>query len=213
MSLDPEILQQRYTAIERAYSARQWDETELLSTSLLSELPDDPRDALRQRLLLLLGHTSLYGRGDAPTARRQYQMVLDNSPEATLQEIAEQGVSQCRQLEQGQTKADSAATPWLDAIEQNPAGQQPRAPELGSAEALVAEIVDEPEQIEVAQADPARREEVPVEEIAAIGSGAARAAASGGRQRPGDSLAFDPSEFAPGELQELSRGLLRLRLS
>jgi hypothetical protein len=58
---------------------------------------------------------------------------------------------------------------------------------------LTSEIVDEPEQIAVAQADPLLRQEVELEELTAADG--------------------DPRELSSDQLDDLSRGLLRIRLA
>jgi hypothetical protein len=75
MTASPESLQQRYEAIERVYSERQWDDVARRSEALLLELPDDASHPLRQRLQLLMGHTYLYGYQDAATATGFYNRV------------------------------------------------------------------------------------------------------------------------------------------
>jgi hypothetical protein len=65
---------------------------------------------------------------------------------------------------------------------------------------LAGEIVDEPEQIAVAQADPLLRQEVELEELTSpLGE---LTAADG-----------DPRELSSDQLDDLSRGLLRIRLA
>ena len=267
MSLSPEIQQQRYAAIELAYSERRWTEVESLSQELLQELADDPADPLRLRLVLLLGHTRLYGMGDAAAAREHYTSVRDHGSEPTLLEIAKQGLEQCLQMEQPTATAATAAAPWLSESPQGgtaaagpgggsggsdaapwltpnptaqpaPAPQEPAAVEAPAALAaptdesstaagpsagddglagsgvkaeapapdpLVAEIVEEPEQIAVALADPQRREEVAVDLLGEQAEPRPALAAA-----PQDPLHFDADALSPEELRELSRGLLRL---
>jgi len=260
MSLSPEIQQQRYAAIELAYSERLWPEVEQLSQNLLEEVPPNPADPLRLRLELLLGHTRLYGLGDATAARQHYANVLEHGTEATLRDIAQQSLDQCEQLERPSQGATSitpergngndgakAASPWMDSPgeTQTPGGQDtvpakrgnsadaspwmasepaqpaaqptepnPAEPVLfetvladsspGAAAPLVAEIVEEPEQIAVALADPQRRQELQLEERLVI--------QPSGDAKPADPLHFDSSQLSPGELEELSRGLLLLSL-
>ncbi|MEX1315746.1 MAG: hypothetical protein AB1Z22_01315 [Synechococcaceae cyanobacterium] len=197
MSLTPEILQQRYATIERLYSEREWPQVEALSEALLRDLPPDPADPVRLRLRLLLGHTRLYGLGMVDDARGHYQDVLDNCSETTLCEIAEQGLQQCRQVEEGKglpTAVQPAATP--SAVTAAAAGGGAAMPWL---EELVVEVVDEPDQLEVARADPRRAQDLELQNAAA--------------PRQADPLAFDPTRLSARELEELSRGLLRVRLA
>lgn len=93
----PEELQQRYAAIEQVYAAQNWPEVEARSRSLLAELPDEASHPLRQRVLLLLAHTLLYGNGDPAAAASLYRAVLTAAAEAVLVEMAEQGLVQCGQ--------------------------------------------------------------------------------------------------------------------
>lgn len=92
MSLSPEILQERYSAIELAYSERRWPEVESLSQALLAELSPNPADPLQLRLVLLLGHTRLYGLADPSGAHHYYASVLEHCEEPTLRDIAQQGL-------------------------------------------------------------------------------------------------------------------------
>jgi hypothetical protein len=64
---------------------------------------------------------------------------------------------------------------------------------------LVGEIVDEPDQIAVAQADPLLRQELVLEELTSPGEDNSSA---------GDS----PGELTADQLDDLSRGLLRIKL-
>jgi hypothetical protein len=212
MSLTPEILQQRYATIERLYSEREWPQVEALSKTLLGELPANPADPVRLRLQLLLGHTRLYGMGALAEARGHYQAVLENCNETTLREIAEQGLQQCSQVEEGKC-LPSAAEPAATVGEIAAAAAAAAGGTAGGAAAmpwmedLTVEVVEEPEQLAVAQADPASAEALELNATPDL-AGAARAA-----RRPVDPLAFDPTRLSAREVEELSRGLLRVRLS
>ena len=203
MTASPESLQQRYEAIEGFYNGRQWDDVASLSEALLVELPDDPSHPLRQRLQLLLGHTYCYGYQDAQTATGFYSRVLAASEETMLREIAEQGLKQCINLADiavapaevipdqspAATAATSAtaATPWMEQLGEVGLGEVPQ-PELGLAELGLTEVevIEEPELIELAQANPRTAEPV---DLAIL------------------PLAAKPS---PEEIAELSKGLLRV---
>jgi hypothetical protein len=271
MGLSPQMLQQRYTAIELAYSERRWPEVESLSQALLAELSANPADPLQLRLVLLQGHTRLYGLGDPSGAHRLYASVLEHCEEPTLRDIAQQGLEQCaQQTKPSPSEASSGAdpaTPWLVSDEQaQPSGTNPEEeasashsadatpwlspqedlespqPQLGRhdpspeqdvnrgestpprvqkepvdtigaaivepkpsspsepAGVLVPEIVDEPEQIAVAQADPLLRQELALEELAQPEPGSASTL-------PG------PGELSAEQIDDLARGLLRIRLS
>ena len=193
MTTSPHSLQQRYEAIERVYSKRQWDDVARLSEELLLELPNEPADPLRQRLQLLLGHTYLYGYQDRATAAGFYSRVRAATQEPLLRDIADQGLAQCAsqaappaktlEVKSGQTPVEpinNSAMPWLE--------------QLGSIVAvpnLVVEVVDEPELIEVAQADAATAQELEV----AVSK---------------ESLTEPVGAPSPEELAELSKGLLRV---
>lgn len=207
MTASPESLQQRYEAIEGFYNERQWDDVASLSEALLVELPDDPSHPLRQRLQLLLGHTYCYGYQDAQTATGFYSRVLAASEETMLREIAEQGLKQCINLADiavapaevipdqspaataatsataaTAVSAGTAATPWMEQLGEVGLTELGRS-EVGLTE---VEVIEEPELIELAQAN--RRTAEPVD-LAIL------------------PLAAKPS---PEEIAELSKGLLRV---
>jgi hypothetical protein len=192
VTASPESLQQRYEAIEGFYKGRQWDDVASLSEALLVELPDDPSHPLRQRLQLLLGHTYCYGYQDAQTATGFYSRVLAASEETMLREIAEQGLKQCINLADiavapaevtpDQSPAAKAATPWMEQLGEVGLTELGRS-ELGLTE---VEVIEEPELIELAQANPRTAEPV---DLAIL------------------PLAAKPS---PEEIAELSKGLLRV---
>ncbi|QPN71421.1 hypothetical protein [Synechococcus sp. CBW1108] len=214
MTASPESLQQRYEAIEGFYNGRQWDDVASLSEALLVELPDDPSHPLRQRLQLLLGHTYCYGYQDAQTATGFYSRVLAASEETMLREIAEQGLKQCINLADiavapaeatpdqspAATAASSAtavtagtaATPWMEQLGEVGRGKVGRGkvpqPEVGLTEVGLTEVevIEEPELIELAQANPRTAEAV---DLAIL------------------PVAAQPS---PEEIAELSKGLLRV---
>ena len=207
MTASPESLQQRYEAIEGFYNERQWDDVASLSEALLVELPDDPSHPLRQRLQLLLGHTYCYGYQDAQTATGFYSRVLAASEETMLREIAEQGLKQCINLADiavapaevipdqspaataatsaaaaTAVTAGTAATPWMEQLGEVGLTEVGRS-EVGLTE---VEVIEEPELIELAQANPRTAEPV---DLAIL------------------PLAAKPS---PEEIAELSKGLLRV---
>ena len=207
MTASPESLQQRYEAIEGFYNERQWDDVASLSEALLVELPDDPSHPLRQRLQLLLGHTYCYGYQDAQTATGFYSRVLAASEETMLREIAEQGLQQCISLADiavapaevipdqspaataatsataaTAVSAGTAATPWMEQLGEVGLTEVGRS-EVGLTE---VEVIEEPELIELAQANPRTAEPV---DLAIL------------------PLAAKPS---PEEIAELSKGLLRV---
>ena len=204
MTTSPHSLQQRYEAIERVYSKRQWDDVARLSEELLLELPNEPADPLRQRLQLLLGHTYLYGYQDRATANGFYSRVRAATQEPLLRDIADQGLAQCAsqaatpaktlEVKSGQTPVEpinNSAMPWLE--------------QLGSIVAaevqvpnLVVEVVDEPELIEVAQADAATAQELDV------------AVSKESLAEPEGRFAKQVGGPSPEEFAELYKGLLRV---
>ena len=78
---------------------------------------------------------------------------------------------------------------------------------------LAVEIVEEPEQIAVAQADPQRREELEIQEPLVIGAAASGSAISGGEGATAAALQQAQREESDALAQEFSRNLLRLRLT
>jgi len=115
----------QYAALERLYSERRWAEVEEHAAVLLVQidggvdgLGDGTGDGagdgdLRCRVLLLLGHTRLYGFNDAGIAAEHYRRVLAAEPEALLLGIAEEGLNQCLAAEE---PAPADAMPWLEQI-------------------------------------------------------------------------------------------------
>ena len=99
----------QYAALERLYSERRWAEVEASAAVLLAELDGE----LRSRVLLLLGHTRLYGYKDAGVAAEHYRQVLAAEPEALLVDIAQEGLNQCLAA---QVPSPADAMPWLEKI-------------------------------------------------------------------------------------------------
>ena len=225
MTTSPHSLQQRYEAIERVYSKRQWDDVAYLSEELLLELPNEPADPLRQRLQLLLGHTYLYGYEDRATATGFYSRVRAVTQELVLRDIADKGLEHCAsqaappattlQVGSGQTliaagtggqafpfgnapvavgtaiASTGSAMPWLEQLDGIEAAQV-QVPNL------VVEVIDEPELIEVAQADAATAQELEV------------AVSKESLTEPEERFAEPVGGPRPEELAELSKGLLRV---
>lgn len=187
---------ERYAAIEQAYRDQQWPTVLQEGRRLLNDLGggNDPISAgLRQRLLLLLGHSHLHGLGDPEAARRFYGAVMTEDTDDSLRRIAEEGLAQCGtagtsevgaapeqasatapEQVSGAAPEQAAAMPWLEASGVSP---------------LIPEVVEEPELIELHQADPSSAEEVEVE----VRSGGAEA-------------------IPDREDQDLRKGLLRVML-
>ena len=121
----------QYAALERLYSERRWAEVEAQAEVLLAQidggvdgLGDGTGDGagdgdLRCRVLLLLGHTRLYGFNDAGIAAEHYRRVLAAEPEALLLGIAQEGLNQCLAAEEpspAEEPAPADAMPWLEQI-------------------------------------------------------------------------------------------------
>jgi len=88
----------RYAAIERMYSLGQWQQVLDASDTLLAALPGDDDPSLRQRLLLLQGHTRLHGLGQVDAATALYQQVLDSRPEPVLLAVAQQELARAQAM-------------------------------------------------------------------------------------------------------------------
>jgi len=68
----------------------------------------------RQRVLLVLGHTQLYGLADAAAAAAHYQQVLELGSDPMLRDIASAGLAQCQAMPAPEPPpARPDATPWL----------------------------------------------------------------------------------------------------
>ncbi len=144
---------------------------------------------LQMRLQLLLGHTQLYGCTDKGAAAGYYRAVAAQSSEAAITRIAAQGLNQCAiedpRAEPAPAEAPTSggpgpAAPWLTAAATaasataSSTSQTPSPPasvedvETSPAVAaapwsepsLIPEVVEEPELIELHQADPSLAEDV-----------------------------------------------------
>jgi len=175
----PRDLTQRYRAVETAYREDRWPDVILEGQTLLNELigaPGDDSDAMGQRLRLLMAHAHLYGFADRGAAEALYRLVLASGADASLHQIANEGLMVCAEplaITPPQTELKTTAetpreapTPWLNSWQQpvhpmvEPLPFQ-KSQELDSRSAerlprLVPDVVDEPELIEVHQADPHR---------------------------------------------------------
>jgi len=278
--------QERYATIERQYSQGQWQEVLSSSTALLAELPEQPGDPLRTRVILLQGHTLLYGLGQIAEAAAIYRQVLDSQPEPVLQSISQQELERCLGSMAAAVDAPSpvskatdqpdagsafpfaaqavgsapagqpvSAMPWLDALggvdpaatlappgdaaqpplltsaavgtetktastpEQPPQPEppaqalEPESQEIAvapaaSADVIAADVIEEPEQIEVQQADPGRAEVV---DLAPAAEPAMTPAAAALEAVEASSEPVKP-RWSPAEEAELARGLLTVAL-
>ena len=220
----------RYAAIERLYSLGQWQQVLDESEALLAGLTGNNASSLRQRLLLLQGHTRLHGLGQIDAASALYQQVLDSQPEPVLLAVAQQQLARAQTMTETADPAvepavepapreptllsqafpftaeavgtappgqPAAAAPWLESSSHpkpEPAPQPqadapaPAPPWLTEPPAAaptpieVIEVIEEPEQIAVHQADPDRAQIV------------------------------DLAPWSPAEEAELARGLLEVVL-
>lgn len=124
-----------YTAIEAAYRQGEWDtvlqEGRTLGQSLTQERGGNAQ-ALLQRLELMLGHTQLYGLGNIETAKAHYQALLNRPVEASLRQLAEEGLRQCSErVGLAATRRDERGTPaTLDGNSEGTAGFGPSLQEL-----------------------------------------------------------------------------------
>ncbi len=171
---------ERYAAIETAYRAERWFGVLEQGNALLADLgPAGTAEpgGLRERLQLLLGHTHLHGLGDRAAAARCYREVLATSSDPRLRQSAEEELRLCEAPEAG--GASTAAAPWLEA------GGDRTARSPGNPQPLIPEVVEEPELIEVHQADP----------------------------RLAEDLELPLREPGPADDPELLRGLMRVVLS
>lgn len=122
---DTDQANDQYAALERLYSERRWAEVEEHAAVLLAQMDggvDGPGDGakdgagdgdMRCRVLLLLGHTRLYGFNDAGIAAEHYRQVLAAEPQALLVGIAQEGLNQCLAAEE---PAPADAMPWLEQV-------------------------------------------------------------------------------------------------
>lgn len=215
-----------YEAVEAAYRNGDWDTVLEQGTVLnrkLARAGGTNVQALRQRLELMLAHTHLYGFGNAESAQRQYQALLYQPVEASLRQMAEDGLKQCQERiaaaagdrddpeaavaelsereastgsdQPSRSEGSTAAEPWLSDLNTsrttadsprsqpttttdntfNPSAQpqtgRPAATNgLGLGETLIPEVIDEPELLEVHQADPRLADELELSLEAAPGS-------------------------------------------
>jgi len=127
---DSQQTNDQYAALERLYSERRWAEVEASAEVLLAEIEGD----LRSRVLLLLGHTRLYGYNDAGVAAEHYRQVLAAQPEALLVGIAQEGLNQCLAAQErspAEEPSPADAMPWLEQVA-GPAPANSPAPEAAT---------------------------------------------------------------------------------
>ena len=118
---------ERYGAIERAYCEERWTSVIHDGQALLGDLSrvdEAPREGLKERLQLIIAHAFLYGLCERDSAEDLYLAVLHSEAEASLRQIAEQGLQQC--------SLPTAASDWQDP-------QSEEEPSSGLASAPTAE--------------------------------------------------------------------------
>jgi hypothetical protein len=195
----------QYAALERLYSERRWAEVEASAAVLLAEMDsgvDDQGDGpavgtevgdLRSRVLLLLGHTRLYGFNDAGIAAEHYRQVLAAQPEALLLGIAQEGLNQCLAAAEpspAQEPSPSDAMPWLEKI---------AVPEVDASGAGPAK--------EAAQEQPSFPGFAsPIETFESLENSESPTEISEGRDQPTQPI--QAIELSPKESAELAKGLL-----
>jgi hypothetical protein len=184
---------ERYAELERAYIEDRWPDVLKQGGQLIADLSNDPDPVtadLTSRAHLLLGHAHLYGLRDPAAALPFYQALLGGPADPDLRRIAEEALPYCQPpVEPAAPSAEQAggvfttatatdATPWLDApirlekpirVEKSietEVGGMLTAPSTTIGEvvpSLEVEVVEEPELVEVAQADPSLAEELEIE--------------------------------------------------
>jgi hypothetical protein len=158
--LDEESISQAYAALERLYSEGRWSDAEAAGKALLAKDPGVSAH-WRERVLLVLGHTQLYGLADPAAAAALYQQVLELGSDPMLRDIAAAGLAQCQPVSAPEPPpARPDATPWLteslaDATADAPPGRpELEAPSPGqAAETLFSGFVQPVQIAETAQTD------------------------------------------------------------
>ena len=179
---DSQQASDHYAALERLYSERSWAEVEASAEILLAELDGE----LRSRVLLLLGHTRLYGFNDAGVAAEHYRQVLAAQPEALLVGIAQEGLNQClaaKELSPSEEPSPADAMPWLEQV----AGLEVASPEVA---------VQEPQ-----PSFPGFMQ--PVETFKSLENRESPTEIAAGPDQP-----TQPTQLSPKESAELAKGLL-----
>lgn len=214
-------LQDAYIAVEHAYSMQQFPEALRLAQDLVPRIPSGSEDQLDLRLQLLIGHTYLYGLGQPQKALPCYQQVLKQSYDPTYRELAEQGVTLCRQAgasaslaaipdEASTSSSSGAAVPWLEDLgslgtTDQPGNDSPEAqPGLAAGTAAAqpwAEKAEESVKGELVE----RIKRIEPDLVELIGEPAPSLEPTGGLE--------SPQAFSPAEAAELAKGLLRVVLT
>lgn len=117
---------QRYQTIEQAYCESRWREVLREGEKLLDAVAraeGGETEGLAERLQLLLGHTHLYGFGDRDAAEDHYSAVLRSRADASLRQIASEGLARCNQ------PRGSGADPAAEALSE----PEPTTPEASTS--------------------------------------------------------------------------------
>lgn len=120
----------RYQAIEQAYCESRWREVLREGEKLLDELTrgdGESAEGLEQRLQLLLAHTHLYGFADRDAAEDHYSAVLRSRTDASLRQIATEGLARCNQPRVGSGEPTGAALKEPELPDPAPADEVPPA--------------------------------------------------------------------------------------
>lgn len=116
----------RYQAIEQAYCENRWREVLREGEKLLDELTrsdGEETEGLEQRLQLLLAHTHLYGFADRDAAEDHYSSVLRSRADASLRQIASEGLARCNQPRMGSGEPTASAVDEPDIPTPEPADE------------------------------------------------------------------------------------------
>jgi len=191
----------RYEFIEKAYCEARWATVLESGTVLLRELSEaeDPLElaGLAHRLRLLMAHTLLHGYGDRDAAEDLYESVRKSNAEASLRQIAADGLDQCHKplsstfvAEEDDEDDNSPAEPGLFLPEtENPVLEEAAPP---GEEAQAAPVVA------VVPAGPPPAEPEPEPEPVDRASLAAPAASHDDDQAADAGLAADPFQLPAG---------------
>lgn len=166
----------RYAELEQAYTEDRWADVVRLGEGLVTDLSGSgpiSQPELLGRAQLLLGHAHLYGLADPSAAQPHYRDVLAFSTDANLRQLAETALASCGDppSNAGEPEAPNEPDSFLAVVDA--ARQTSQSPTTGAAAPWLAEaspqpnleveVVEEPELVEVAQADPSLAEELELE--------------------------------------------------
>lgn len=217
-------VRKRYAAVESAYTSGNYTESLNQGLALLQDLQDPASKPLRMRLLLLLGHTWLYGLGDLDSAAVAYGQVAEDNEEQALQAIALDGLNRTTpaRTAKDETQAAAEAQPKTmaraaDPMVVDPAPTTPQAAgsdQPGPASPWTtsepaAELIDSQRSI-TALTNQAAAPWLPAE-TAAWDPGVTTSTAP--EMKQGTVVTPSTLSFSPEEEQELAKGLLLVVLN